>query len=63
MKKPIITLTHASKSFVDGKYTHHVLEGVDFALATGISVALTGASGSGKSTLLNVIAGKSQITE
>ncbi|MCX2758701.1 ABC transporter ATP-binding protein [Vibrio sp. Sgm 22] len=57
MESPIVTLTHASKSFVDGKDTHHVLEGVDFALATGASVALTGASGSGKSTLLNVIAG------
>lgn len=57
MESPIVTLTHASKSFVDGKDTHHVLEGVDFALATGASVALTGASGSGKSTLLNLIAG------
>lgn len=57
MESPIVTLTHASKSFVDGKDTHHVLEGVDFALATGASVALTGASGSGKSTLLNIIAG------
>ena len=57
MESPIVTLTHASKCFVDGKDTHHVLEGVDFALATGTSVALTGASGSGKSTLLNIIAG------
>ena len=57
MESPIVTLTHASKSFVDGKDTHHVLENVDFALATGASVALTGASGSGKSTLLNIIAG------
>ncbi len=57
MESPIVTLTHASKCFVDGKDTHHVLEGVDFALATGASVALTGASGSGKSTLLNIIAG------
>ena len=57
MESPIVTLTHASKRFVDGKDTHHVLQDVDFALATGASVALTGASGSGKSTLLNVIAG------
>ncbi|MEZ8059150.1 ABC transporter ATP-binding protein [Vibrio splendidus] len=57
MESPIVTLTHANKSFVDGKDTHHVLEDVDFALATGASVALTGASGSGKSTLLNIIAG------
>ncbi len=57
MESPIVTLTHASKSFVDGKDTHHVLESVDFALSKGASVALTGASGSGKSTLLNIIAG------
>ncbi|WP_373954338.1 ABC transporter ATP-binding protein [Vibrio pomeroyi] len=57
MENPVVTLKQASKSFVDGKDTHHVLEGVDFALATGASVALTGASGSGKSTLLNLIAG------
>ncbi|WKY60225.1 ABC transporter ATP-binding protein [Vibrio sp. SNU_ST1] len=57
MENPVVTLKQASKSFVDGKDTHSVLEGVDFALATGASVALTGASGSGKSTLLNLIAG------
>ncbi|UTZ29603.1 ABC transporter ATP-binding protein [Vibrio campbellii] len=57
MVSPLVTLKHASKSFVDGKETHRVLEGVDFTLNTGASVALTGASGSGKSTLLNVIAG------
>ncbi|RDX38070.1 ABC transporter ATP-binding protein [Vibrio campbellii] len=57
MVSPLVTLKHASKNFVDGKETHRVLEGVDFTLNTGASVALTGASGSGKSTLLNVIAG------
>ncbi|MFH4859776.1 ABC transporter ATP-binding protein [Vibrio diabolicus] len=57
MESPLVTLKHASKSFVDGKETHRVLEGVDFTLNSGASVALTGASGSGKSTLLNIIAG------
>ncbi|MFM2583574.1 ABC transporter ATP-binding protein [Vibrio campbellii] len=57
MESPLVTLKHASKSFVDGKETHRVLEGIDFTLNTGASVALTGASGSGKSTLLNIIAG------
>ncbi len=57
MDLPLVSLKHANKSFVDGKETHRVLEGVDFTLAAGASVALTGASGSGKSTLLNVIAG------
>ncbi|NOH66838.1 MULTISPECIES: ABC transporter ATP-binding protein [Vibrio] len=57
MNGPLIKLRHASKDFIDGKQTHCVLQSVDFTLATGESVALTGASGSGKSTLLNVIAG------
>ncbi|NTU37151.1 ATP-binding cassette domain-containing protein, partial [Vibrio diabolicus] len=57
MESPLVTLKHASKSFVDGKESHRVLEGVDFTLNLGASVALTGASGSGKSTLLNIIAG------
>lgn len=57
MESPLVILKSANKSFVDGKETHRVLEGVDFTLAGGASVALTGASGSGKSTLLNIIAG------
>jgi len=57
MESPVVTLKQASKSFVDGKDTHKVLNSVDFTLAKGASVALTGASGSGKSTLLNLIAG------
>jgi len=57
MESPVVTLKQASKSFVDGKDPHKVLNSVDFTLAKGASVALTGASGSGKSTLLNLIAG------
>lgn len=57
MESPIVALRQATKSFVDGKDSHNVLQGVDFTLETGTSVALTGASGSGKSTLLNLIAG------
>lgn len=57
MENPVVTLKQASKSFVDGKETHSVLDNVDFTLTTGASMALTGASGSGKSTLLNLIAG------
>ncbi|NKJ67874.1 ABC transporter ATP-binding protein [Vibrio chemaguriensis] len=63
MESPLVTLKHASKSFVDGKETHRVLEVVDFTLNTGASVALTGASGSGKSTLLNIIAGFEPLSE
>lgn len=63
MESPLVTLKHASKSFVDGKETHRVLKGVDFTLNSGASVALTGASGSGKSTLLNIIAGFEPLSE
>lgn len=63
MESPLVTLKHASKSFVDGKESHRVLEGVDFTLNSGASVALTGASGSGKSTLLNIIAGFEPLSE
>ncbi|MDV6251919.1 ABC transporter ATP-binding protein [Vibrio sp. EA2] len=57
MDNLLVALKSASKSFVDGKETHRVLEGLDFTLTNNASVALTGASGSGKSTLLNIIAG------
>ncbi|PFG58587.1 putative ABC transport system ATP-binding protein [Vibrio sp. ES.051] len=57
MENSLVVLKSASKSFIDGKETHRVLNDVAFTLASGASVALTGASGSGKSTLLNVIAG------
>ncbi|HHF3078925.1 TPA: ABC transporter ATP-binding protein [Vibrio diabolicus] len=63
MESPLVTLKHVSKSFVDGKESHRVLEGVDFTLNSGASVALTGASGSGKSTLLNIIAGFEPLSE
>ena len=53
MDSPVVTLQQASKSFIDGKESHQVLDNIDFNLGTGVSVALTGSSGSGKSTLLN----------
>ncbi|CAM2938891.1 ABC transporter ATP-binding protein [Vibrio mytili] len=62
MDTPLVTLKSASKNFVDGKETHRVLTEVNFNLANGESVALTGASGSGKSTMLNVIAGFEPLT-
>ncbi|MGR5347024.1 ABC transporter ATP-binding protein [Vibrio mediterranei] len=63
MTPPLVAMHRASKSFVDGKETHRVLENVDFTLNRASSVALTGASGSGKSTLLNLIAGFEPLSE
>ncbi|MDN2483345.1 ABC transporter ATP-binding protein [Vibrio agarivorans] len=63
MEGSIVTLKSGSKRFVDGKESHYVLQGVDFNLDAGESVALTGASGSGKSTLLNLIAGFEPLSE
>ncbi|WP_117233052.1 ABC transporter ATP-binding protein [Vibrio maerlii] len=57
MNECIVEPCNATKSFVDGKESHQVLDNIDFTLTRGTSVALTGASGSGKSTLLNIIAG------
>jgi putative ABC transport system ATP-binding protein len=62
MKSPLVTLSRASKHFVDGNEVYSVLKEVDFCLTSSASVALTGASGSGKSTLLNVIAGFEPLT-
>nr|WP_276543092.1 ABC transporter ATP-binding protein [Bradyrhizobium elkanii] len=46
-----------TKSYRSAGENVAVLRGVDLAVATGESVALTGESGSGKSTLLHLIAG------
>jgi putative ABC transport system ATP-binding protein len=56
----MLIVSALTKSYRSGQDSVAVLRGVDFALAAGESVALTGESGSGKSTLLHLIAGLDQ---
>jgi putative ABC transport system ATP-binding protein len=53
----VLRVTGLTKSYRSAGEHVAVLRGVDLAVATGESVALTGESGSGKSTLLHLIAG------
>jgi len=54
---PIIEMSNVTKSFVRGKESVVVLDGLSIAVPEGAFEALMGPSGSGKSTLLNLIAG------
>ncbi|WP_342708431.1 ABC transporter ATP-binding protein [Bradyrhizobium sp. B124] len=53
----MLRVTGLTKSYRSASEDVAVLRGVDLAVATGESVALSGESGSGKSTLLHLIAG------
>ena len=53
----MLILQDVRKSFVTTQLSQPVLQGVDFELPDGESLALMGESGSGKSTLLHLVAG------
>ncbi|QPF88412.1 ABC transporter ATP-binding protein [Bradyrhizobium genosp. L] len=53
----MLRITGLTKSYRSASEDVAVLRGVDLAVASGESVALSGESGSGKSTLLHLIAG------
>ncbi|OLN25248.1 Methionine ABC transporter ATP-binding protein [Desulfovibrio sp. DV] len=57
MDRPLIEISHLSKSYQRGDQVIPVLTDITFDIASGEFLALIGPSGSGKSTLLNCIAG------
>ena len=50
-----LRLEKICKSYTDKTYTINVLECMDFEVASGDTIAITGTSGSGKSTLLHIM--------
>ena len=56
-ERPIVAISHLSKSYRRGDQVVPVLRDISLAIAAGEFIALMGPSGSGKSTLLNLIAG------
>jgi putative ABC transport system ATP-binding protein len=58
----LFDLKGVSKTFVKGKDTITVFDGLDMSIAEGDFLAIMGPSGSGKTTLLNILGGVDQPT-
>ena len=56
-ENPILAIQNVSKIYKSGGRPLTVLEGINFSLDKGSTVAITGPSGSGKTTLLGLCAG------
>jgi lipoprotein-releasing system ATP-binding protein len=61
-KYPVLECSNLTKSFVNSKFTVEVLRDINFSVAKGEMIAITGFSGSGKSTLLHLLGGLDQPT-
>jgi lipoprotein-releasing system ATP-binding protein len=59
----LLKVKNIVKNYVSGNETLHILQGINFEIEEGKSVAISGQSGSGKSTLLNIIGGLDQADE
>ena len=55
--QPLICVKELVKTYVSGTETLNILQGINFNVEKGCSVAISGQSGSGKSTFLNIIGG------
>lgn len=53
----VLSCSHLSKRFAQGRDSLTVLSDIDFSVARGERVAIVGVSGSGKSTLLHLLGG------
>jgi len=59
----LLIVKNIVKNYVSGNETLHILQGINFEIEEGKSVAISGQSGSGKSTLLNIIGGLDKADE